>query len=63
MGTNKWFLYIVVSWTILFAGMSFYWAMGGMIGVRSLGGAISMKSRAIVCSSCDVSIVLWTHLH
>ncbi len=27
-------------WTIIFAGMSFYWAMGGLIGVRSLGGSI-----------------------
>lgn len=38
--TNKYFLYLGVTWTILFAGISFYWAMGGMIGVRSLGGAI-----------------------
>src|SRR5690625_7998107 len=27
-------------WTIIFAGMSFYWAMGGLIGARSLGGSI-----------------------
>ncbi len=40
MATNKWFLYLGVTWTILFAGMSFYWAVGGMIGVRSLGGAV-----------------------
>lgn len=33
-------LYSGLAWTILFAGMSFYWAMGGMMGVRSLGGAI-----------------------
>lgn len=37
---NKYFLYLGVIWTILFAGISFYWAMGGMFGVRSLGGAI-----------------------
>ena len=37
---NKYFLYLGVIWTILFAGLSFYWAMGGMFGVRSLGGAI-----------------------
>lgn len=42
--TNKYFLYLGVMWTILFAGMSFYWAMGGMIGVRSLGGAIYEQS-------------------
>jgi hypothetical protein len=38
--TNKCFLFFGVTWTILFAGISFYWAMGGMFGVRSLGGAI-----------------------
>lgn len=27
-------------WTVIFASMSFYWAMGGLLGVRSLGGAI-----------------------
>ncbi len=29
-----------IVWTIIFAGMSFYWAMGGMLGVKSLGGTI-----------------------
>ncbi|ONK21122.1 hypothetical protein BLX87_23730 [Bacillus sp. VT-16-64] len=37
---NQYFLYVGVLWTVLFAGMSFYWAMGGMNGVKSLGGAI-----------------------
>ncbi|AXI10237.1 hypothetical protein CUC15_15415 [Oceanobacillus zhaokaii] len=37
---NKYYVYMGIIWTILFAGMSFYWALGGMIGVRSLGGAI-----------------------
>ncbi len=27
-------------WTIIFSGMSFYWAMGGLLGARSLGGSI-----------------------
>src|SRR5690625_2170580 len=27
-------------WTVIFAGISFYWALGGQAGVRSLGGAI-----------------------
>ncbi|WP_243648732.1 DUF3995 domain-containing protein [Hazenella coriacea] len=27
-------------WTVIFSGMSFYWAMGGLLGVRSLGGSI-----------------------
>lgn len=40
MKINKYFLYSGVIWTILFACISFYWAMGGMLGVRSLGGAI-----------------------
>ncbi|MBD1380748.1 DUF3995 domain-containing protein [Metabacillus arenae] len=40
MKTNKGFLYAGVTWSILFAVMSFYWAMGGMLGVRSVGGAI-----------------------
>ncbi|MEN2467977.1 DUF3995 domain-containing protein [Ornithinibacillus sp. JPR2-1] len=29
-----------IVWTIIFSGMSFYWAMGGLLGVRSLGGSI-----------------------
>lgn len=37
---NKMIVWIGVAWTLVFAGMSFYWALGGMIGVRSLGGAI-----------------------
>ncbi|WP_040979447.1 DUF3995 domain-containing protein [Oceanobacillus jeddahense] len=40
MRVNKWWLTVGVIWTVLFAGMSFYWAMGGMLGVRSLGGEI-----------------------
>lgn len=41
---NKVFIFLGVIWTLLFASMSFYWAMGGMIGVRSLGGAIYEQS-------------------
>ncbi|WP_227004073.1 hypothetical protein [Salicibibacter halophilus] len=37
---NYWFITLGIIWTAIFAGMSFYWAMGGMLGVRSLGGAI-----------------------
>ncbi|WP_066070396.1 DUF3995 domain-containing protein [Neobacillus soli] len=40
MEIKKWILSFGVIWTILFSGLSFYWAMGGMFGVRSLGGAI-----------------------
>lgn len=37
---NHWFVVLGIAWTIIFAGMSFYWAIGGMLGVRSLGGAV-----------------------
>ncbi|WP_080875891.1 DUF3995 domain-containing protein [Oceanobacillus timonensis] len=40
MQTNKGWLTSGVVWTVLFAGISFYWALGGMFGVQSLGGAI-----------------------
>lgn len=35
-----WSFYAGIVWTLLFALMSFYWAAGGMIGVKSLGGQI-----------------------
>lgn len=34
------FIYAGIVWTLIFAFMSFYWAAGGMIGVKSLGGQI-----------------------
>jgi hypothetical protein len=37
---NYWFITLGIVWTVIFAGMSFYWAAGGMVGVRSLGGAV-----------------------
>lgn len=37
-------LMIAMCWTLLFAAMSFYWALGGMIGIRSLGGSIYEQS-------------------
>ncbi|MBS4192797.1 DUF3995 domain-containing protein [Bacillus sp. FJAT-49705] len=40
MEINKRCLYLGATWTLLFAALSFYWAMGGMFGVRSLGGSI-----------------------
>lgn len=58
METNKWFLYLGVIWVILFAGFSFYWAMGGMIGVRSLGGAI--YERALNPAPSFVAIIWLT---
>ena len=41
MQRNKKFIILGVVWTIVFAGMSFYWALGGMLGARSLGGELS----------------------
>ncbi|EKN63847.1 hypothetical protein BABA_24080 [Neobacillus bataviensis LMG 21833] len=40
MQRNYWFIAFGIVWTIIFSGMSFYWAMGGLLGVRSLGGVI-----------------------
>ncbi|MGM0878688.1 MAG: hypothetical protein ACQEWV_29390 [Bacillota bacterium] len=40
MKRNYWFIAMGIVWTVIFSGMSFYWAMGGLLGVRSLGGAI-----------------------
>lgn len=37
---NYWMIGFGMVWTVIFAAMSFYWAMGGLIGARSLGGAI-----------------------
>ncbi|WP_255473809.1 hypothetical protein [Oceanobacillus sp. CFH 90083] len=37
MRVNKGWLIFGVIWTVIFAGMSFYWATGGMFGVRSSG--------------------------
>src|SRR5690625_5028715 len=41
---RKKYIYAGIIWTLLFAGMSFYWAAGGMIGIRSLGGEIYQKA-------------------
>ena len=40
MKRNYWFITLGISWTVVFSGISFYWAMGGLGGVRSLGGSI-----------------------
>ncbi len=37
---NYWMIGFGMVWTVIFATMSFYWAMGGLIGARSLGGSI-----------------------
>lgn len=40
MKRNYRFITMGIVWTVTFSGMSFYWAMGGLLGVRSLGGSI-----------------------
>ncbi|MCM3764503.1 hypothetical protein [Neobacillus niacini] len=45
MVRNDWCIVLGMIWTIIFSGMSFYWAMGGMLGVRSLGGSIYQMSQ------------------
>lgn len=45
MQRNYWFIVLGIIWTIIFSGMSFYWAMGGILGIRSLGGAIYEMSQ------------------
>ncbi|RDU37918.1 hypothetical protein DRW41_08905 [Neobacillus piezotolerans] len=40
LSTNSWFIYLGIIWSVIFSAMSFYWAMGGRLGVKSLGGAI-----------------------
>ncbi|MFM1654658.1 DUF3995 domain-containing protein [Brevibacillus sp. B_LB10_24] len=44
MQRQKLYVYAGSIWCLLFALMSFYWAGGGMIGVRSLGGFIYQKA-------------------
>lgn len=43
---SKSIIYAAILWTLLFALMSFYWAAGGMVGVRSLGGEIYRRALA-----------------
>ena len=40
MKKNYWMIAFRMVWTVIFEAMSFYWAMGGLIGARSLGGSI-----------------------
>lgn len=37
---NNWVIYLGIIWSVVFSGMSFYWAMGGQLGIKSLGGEI-----------------------
>ncbi|WP_257352297.1 hypothetical protein [Pseudalkalibacillus decolorationis] len=38
--SRKSYVYAGSLWCFLFAVMSFYWASGGMVGTKSLGGSI-----------------------
>ena len=39
-GWNIWTAYAACGWSLLFALMSFYWALGGELGVKTLGSGI-----------------------
>ena len=49
---SKSIIYAAILWTLLFALMSFYWAAGGMVGVRSLGRNIQAGActRSGICT-------------
>ncbi|GIP32168.1 DUF3995 domain-containing protein [Paenibacillus sp. J2TS4] len=38
--SRTWAVFAGALWSFIFAGMSFYWAAGGMMGLESLGGQI-----------------------
>ncbi|MDX8047202.1 DUF3995 domain-containing protein [Gracilibacillus sp. S3-1-1] len=56
MQRNYWNLTFGIVWTIIFSGMSFYWAMGGLVGVRSLGGSIYEMS---LNPSPSFLVIIW----
>jgi hypothetical protein len=41
-----WAGYAAFAWGLLFAGISFYWALGGGLGVDTLGGTLEQLARA-----------------
>lgn len=53
---NYWMIGFGMVWTVIFAAMSFYWAMGGLIGARSLGGSIYEMAMN---PSHSFLVVLW----
>ncbi|MGG0656695.1 DUF3995 domain-containing protein [Rummeliibacillus pycnus] len=56
--TKRIYIFAGFIWCFLFALISFYWAGGGMIGVKSLGGSIYKK--AIERESSFIAIVWFT---
>lgn len=49
-------IYAGLIWMLLFAAMSFYWAAGGMVGIKSVGGEISEK---ILERDQDFIVIVW----
>jgi hypothetical protein len=43
---SKTVAYAAAAWAFIFAAMSFYWALGGMIGAETLGTAIAELARS-----------------
>jgi hypothetical protein len=41
-----WVGYVAAAWAFLFAAMSFYWALGGRIGIETIGEAITKPALA-----------------
>ena len=44
-GWGTWAAYAACAWALLFALMSFYWALGGEFGVNTLGSGIQALAR------------------
>ncbi|MFG6147608.1 DUF3995 domain-containing protein [Halobacillus sp. B23F22_1] len=49
-------IYAGLIWMLLFAAMSFYWAAGGRVGVKSVGGEISHK---VLNGEQDIIAIVW----
>jgi uncharacterized protein DUF3995 len=44
--TLVWAGYAACAWGLVFAGISFYWGLGGRLGVDTLGGSLERLARA-----------------
>lgn len=49
-----WAGWAAFAWGLVFAGVSFYWGLGGTLGVDTLGGSLEQLARAR-----DPAIVAW----
>lgn len=48
-GANRlytWAAYAACAWGLIFAGISFYWGLGGRAGISTVGGAIERRALA-----------------